>query len=470
MAALAPELHASLEWLNAEAQTVQAQQGRVLALVFWNASSAYCRNLLDELALLKLRHPAELAVLGIHLPKFDAEQQGPAVLKALNSMGVAFPTANDSHWVTWQHYGIRSWPAVALIDTGGRLREIVYGDGQGAQLEHLITRLVADGGMHEPVEGPSLTGAEPRHALRFPGGILLHDNRLYVSDTGHHRVLECTLEGQVLRQFGTGRPALTDGALSDAEFRHPRGMCVLREYLYVADTGNHALRRIRLLDGEVHTVLGNGRPEALREGPVTRAAESPLNQPWDVCGANDKLYLSLTGCNQIAEYDLTQGRLRAIAGSGALGLADGAGRNAALAHPTGMALVQQSLYVADSASSAIRVVQVTTGQVQTLVGQGLYEFGNVDGQRRDAKLQHPLAVALDPRAPVLWIADTYNDQLRKLRLGGGEVSTQDLPDPMTRPSAMTVGHGALWIADSGDHEVLHFDLQSELVTRLPIAE
>ena len=108
--------------------------------------------------------------------------------------------------------------------------------------------------------------------------------------------------------------------------------------------------------------------------------------------------------------------------------------------------------------------------MQTLVGQGLYEFGEQDGHRREARLQLPLGIAIDPTSPQLWIADSYNGSLRRLRLGGGEMTTHPLPQPLVHPTALAAGAGSLWIANSGAHEVLRLDLASGKLTRLPIGE
>jgi len=469
---LAPALHSSLNWLNADAQTIAAQRGRVLALVFWNAGSAYCHNLIDELNRLKARYPFGLAVLGIHLPRFDAEVDGRTVLKAINRLGVGFAVANDRGWVTWQHYGITSWPSVALINPDGELREIFSGDDQASALDAAISGLIDEvgGPTSMPPGEASLRGAEQRSALSFPCGIALTDSHLYVADTGHHRILECTFEGRVLRQFGTGYPDLVDGPSSEAAFASPRGLCVIRDAVYVADAGNHALRRIHLPDGRVETMLGSGKPGQPQEGIPTYPSDCPLNQPWAVAGAYDRLFIAVAGCNQIWEYELGHARMRFVAGTGELGIADGPGRNAMFAHPAGLALVQQTLYVADSASSAVRNVHLHGGVTETLVGHGLYEFGEQDGRRRDARLQYPLGLALDPTAPVLWVADSYNGSLRKLRLGGGEMSTHELPQPLNQPTALAIGRDALWIADAGAHEILRHDLTTGLLTRLSLAE
>lgn len=468
----APALHPSLDWLNADPQTISAQRGRVLALVFWNASSIYSQNLIGELIRLKARHPLALAVIGIHLPKFDAETDPRTVSRAINQLDIDFPVANDRGWVVWQHYGITGWPSVALIDPQGRLRDIYSGDDQADAIDSAISTLVEESGGSTTLPELDLRpgGMRGRATLAFPSGLALGESHLYIADTGHHRILECTFEGRVVRTFGTGHPDLVDGPPGEAAFRSPRGICIVRGSLYVADAGNHALRRIELSDGHVETLLGNARPGQPVEGSFAKPAECQLNQPWAVAGAFDRLFLAVAGCNQIWEYELGYSRLRFVAGTGELGIADGPGRNALFAQPSGLALVQQTLYVADAAGSAIRVIQLPHDNVQTLVGQGLYEFGDHDGGRREARLQYPQAIALDANAPILWIADTYNGSLRKLRLGGGDVSTHALPQPLYHPEALATAGNALWIADAVSHEVLRHDLDSGLLTRVHISE
>lgn len=471
-AMLAPELNEQLHWLNSEPQSLAGQRGRILALVFWNASSVYSQNMIDELARIRARHPVGLSILGIHLPKFDAEVDDRVVLKALNRQRISFPVANDRNWITWQHFGITRWPSVALIDSEGVVRDIVTGDDNGEVLERKIAELIDEASSsHSLVEHPFRPkNQEEKTALLFPSGLAVTDTHLYVSDTAHHRVLECTHQGRILREFGTGHPDLNDGPANEAAFNSPRGLCLIRETLYIADTGNHALRRVNLISGEVVTLLGSGKPGQAKEGVSKHSSENSLNMPWGLSGSNDKLYMALAGSNQIWEYELGNARMRFIAGTGDLGIADGPGRNALFAQPTNLALVQQTLYVVDSATSSVRAIQLQQGMVQTLVGHGLYEFGDQDGERREARMQYPQAIALDPNSPVLWIADTYNGSLRKLRLGGGGMTTQQLPHSLNQPTALAVGSGALWIADAGAHEVLRYDLGTELVARLPIGE
>src|SRR5690606_22750357 len=125
---------------------------------------------------------------------------------------------------------------------------------------------------------------------------------------------------------------------------------------------------------------------------------------------------------------------------------------------TGLAAVQQVLYVCDALGSAIRSLQLRSDLVQTLVGQGMWDFGDADGPRSTARLQHPLGSALSADAPLLWIADSGNGSLRTLRLGGGELSTVSLPRRLHGPSGLAVAAGAVWIAETGAHGVLRYDI------------
>jgi streptogramin lyase len=132
--------------------------------------------------------------------------------------------------------------------------------------------------------------------------------------------------------------------------------------------------------------------------------------------------------------------------------------------------VQQVLYVCDAAGSAIRSVNVRSGAVSTLVGQDQWQYGNTDGARTDARLQQPLAIALDPDSPLLWIADGGNDALRCLRLGGGELSTVELPQRLHGSAGLAVANGTVWIADTDAHAVLRFDSRTGALRHVPIGE
>lgn len=469
---LAPELPKSLQWLNAPATTLHEQRGRVVALVFINAASAWSWQRLRDLAQLQTRYHGRLHPIAVHVPRFESERNPQHVLKQLRRQGVIFPIAHDGDWHAWQHFGIEAWPTVLLIDAHGQVRERIVGLDSIAELERPLAALCD--ALPLPNDDDARVVAEsnpePRLPLRFPTGIAASAERLYVADTGHHRILECNHAGRVLRQFGMGTADFIDGELEQAAFRRPQGLALARDVLYVADTGNHALRRIVLHSGRVETLCGNGRAGEPLPGVVTAPRDVALNQPMSVVATDSEIFIAMAGDNRLWSYGLVRSELVCRAGSGQLEVRDGSGSMAAFAQPVALAMVQQMLYVCDAVGSAVRAVQLRNDTVQTIVGQGLWDFGNADGPRELARLQNPQAIALGSDAPVLWIADTGNGSLRSLRLGGGELSTVALPRRLHGPAGLAISAGALWIAETDAHSVLRLDIATGELDRIAIDE
>lgn len=472
--AVAPEFPGNLEWLNLTQPLRMAQlRGKVCALAFVNAGSAWCQQRLGDLANLRRRHGDRINVVAVHVPRFENERDPGRVVMLLRRQRFEFPVAHDPDWILWQQYGIEAWPTVVLIDGAGKVRKRWVGDAQARELDAAVAELqdeaVVPAYDADPIELRQMR--EPLLPLSFPAGLALDAGTLYVADSGHHRVLACDLGGRVLRQFGSGGPGFIDGPMELSAFNRPHALCVHHNNLYVADSGNHAIRRVDLRTGEIDTVCGAGRPGQPEPGVFTDPRRVALDQPRAVAiDASGTMHIATVGDNRIWSLDLGRREIRLLAGSGALDVIDGVGAAAAFAEPVALAAVQQLLYVCDGAGSAIRSVNTRTGQVNTLLGQGVWEHGHVDGVRGEARLQQPQAIALDPGAPVLWIADSGNDALRTLRLGGGEVSTISLLHRLHAPAGLTVANGAVWIADSDAHAVLRLDVQEGILRHVPIGE
>ncbi|MBN6151153.1 hypothetical protein JR065_12440 [Xanthomonas sp. AmX2] len=468
----AMELPPTCAWLNAPPLTLREHQGRALVLAFVNGASVWCAQRLAELSQWQARNPGKLQLIVVQVPRFDSERDPQRALKLLRSQGVSAPILLDADWAAWQRFGVSAWPTLVLIDAGGYERGRLVGVG-GADLEKALNALCE--GQPPPLDEDLRhireSNPEPRLTLRFPTGLAVADDRLYIADSGHHRILECTSGGRVLRQFGLGTADFIDGGTGEAAFHRPRGLAVERGVLYVADTGNHALRRINLLSGHVDTLCGNGRAGEPVEGPVEQVRLAPLNQPQDVVVADNQVHIAMAGDNRIWSYELGSRTLRWRAGAGALEVRDGSGHLAAFAQPASLAAVQQVLYVCDALGSAVRSMQLRGDLVQTLLGgQGTWEFGSEDGPRSRARLQFPQAIALSPESPLLWIADSGNGSLRSLRLGGGELSTVALPRRLHGPAGLAVTAGTVWIAETDAHAVLRYDIASGELSDVPISE
>ncbi len=469
----APEFPAALPWVNVpEAPTLAALRGRVVLLHFWNASNIHSQHQALDLRYLENKYSDGLTVLGFHTPHFDAERQTNVVLQAVNRHYLRHPVANDYNFDVWRQYGVGAWPTIALIDTEGGFAGLLIGEGRRDEVDSLVGKMLDDTAFNSnrnfealvPVARP-----EPRLPLRFPGKILVTDTALFVADSGHNRILECTHDGDVRRQIGSGNAGFLDGGYEEAAFNEPQGMVISKDMLYVADRGNHCIRRMRLISGEVETLAGTGVQGYPVVQEYERANQVALNSPWDLTLAGERLFIAMAGQNQIWNYDLSRNRLSCFAGSGMHGWDDGDASQVNFARPTGLSFTDQTLYVADSDSSAIRAVRVD-GRTQTLVGAGLYEFGDADGLPAVARLQGAMGVAVDPGGQILWVADTYNSRLKAVSLRGGGVKTINLPFKFQHPTDVVASKGRIWIANCGAHEIVRIDTGTGQAKRLPIGE
>src|SRR6185436_3894580 len=202
--------------------------------------------------------------------------------------------------------------------------------------------------------------------LRYPDkALLLPDGALLVTDTGQHRLIELDADLEsVRRTIGAGR-GLRDGDGGEARFAEPLGLALLPPAVaaavgydvVVADSGNHALRGVRLADGTVSTVAGTGDQLRTRLAPGTvRPRGTPLSTPWDVAWWNGRLVVAMAGCHQLWTFDPVSATVTVLLGTADEGLRDGGPGEAFFAQPSGLAADGDVLWVADAESSALRVV------------------------------------------------------------------------------------------------------------------
>ncbi|MDE2088790.1 MAG: redoxin domain-containing protein [Gammaproteobacteria bacterium] len=458
----APELPDSLEWFNAEGPLkIADQRGKVVLLDFWTYCCINCMHVLPDLRYLEDKYPDGLTVIGVHSPKFANEKVSANVQKAINRYHIRHPVAHDPSFTLWRQYGIRAWPSIIFIDPEGYVLGVLTGEGRRKQLDALIQEhldAAERAGRRRYSRMPVRPAPEPVSTLSFPGKILAMEDRLFISDSGRNRVIETRQDGRILRIYGSGNPGLLDGHGEESAFCDPQGMVRVDEYLFVADTGNHAIRRIHPRSGEVITVAGTGQQGRHTGEYYEDPLQAPLNSPWDLAYDDGVLYIAMAGQHQIWSMPLGINTLGVFAGSGREDIVDGVARSAAFAQPSGLSICAGNLYVADSEISAIRAIRLASEQVYTLVGMGLFEFGDSDGVGRMARLQHPLGVACDEVRGVVWIADTYNNKIKLLNIKSQAVSTVNLGCPLNEPGGISLRGDVLWIANTNAHEIVRLDL------------
>jgi hypothetical protein len=405
---------------------------------------------------LEARYPESLAVIGVHSGKYITERETPRILDASIRLDAIHPTLNDRQFRVWRAYAVRAWPTLVAIDPAGRVIGMHAGEFTAEALVPFIDRTLAEarsagtlveGELRLEPDPPTIAPGE----LAFPGKVALDGRRLAIADSGHHRVLVGTLDDSGLhlrieRVIGDGTAGYRDG---DApRFRHPQGLDFRGDALYVADAGNHSVREISLVTGATRTIAGTGRQLRTQRDLDAGA----LSSPWDLCIADDQVHVAMAGIHRLWTIHLDTGAAAPSSGTGAEALHDGPHSEAALAQPMGICVAGDTIAFADSESSAIRLADLDpAGGVRTVVGTGLFDFGDVDGVGDDARLQHPqgIAAAEDGR---LLVCDSYNDSLRWVDPSSRAVTTW--VRGLHEPEGLALDDRFVYVADTNAHRIV----------------
>ena len=420
-------------------------------------------------------------VIGVHSAKFTNEKESDNIRQAIIRHDIDHPVVNDAEMKIWEAYrpfGVRGWPSFILVGPGGEY--LGYASGE-LKAESLYPKLDAVIKMYDDKIDRKILKFAPEKdkvkptTLSFPGKILATDDRLFIADTKHHRILVTDLKGQVLETVGGPEEGRKDGGFKAARFDEPQGMAVRGSKLYVADRENHLIREVDFDKKRVRTLAGMGtRGYRLTTGP---ALEIALASPWALALHGDRLFIAMAGTHQIWVLDLKKNRVGPHSGSGREELADGPHAVAAYNQPSGLSIGNGRLYVADSEVSGVRETDLRpTGGVRTILGTGLFKFGDKDGIGREALLQHVLGVAWHDGK--LYIADAYNHKIkicdpktRKVEtfLGDGKPGHVDgKAARFFEPSGLSIAGGKLYVADQNNHVIRICDLATKEVSTLEI--
>ena len=432
---------------------------------------------------LEKKYANELTVIGVHSAKFPNEKETYNVDKAVRRHQLEHPVINDGEFQVWQQYSCRAWPTLMFIDPQGNVVGKHEGEMSFEAFDGLIGQMIAEfdaeGTLkHQPM---SSTYSRPEDtALSFPGKVLADGpgDRLFIADTNHNRIVVTSLDGAVRQVIGAGEEGLTDGSLAESAFNHPQGMALDGETLFVADTENHAIRRVDLAAGTVETIAGTGEQGHNREG--RRPGRSmELCSPFDLLKHQGTLYIAMAGIHQLWSMDLADGMIGPFAGTGGEAITDGPLAKAELAQPCGITTDGVKLFFADSETSSVRSADIDpAGKVRTIVGLDLFVFGDKDGSDHHVRLQHPIGIT--HHDGVIYITDTYNHKVKRVLpamrsaftvLGNGAAGHVDgsaEQAQFSEPSAISFANGKMYIADTNNHAIRVAGIQSGVVSTLEI--
>lgn len=502
-----PEFRSGLDWMNVSRplQLEKDLRGRVVVLDFWTYCCINCMHILPDLAKLEEKYKDDpVTVVGVHSAKFDNEKDTEAIRQAVLRYGIQHPVVNDGSMTMWRELGVSSWPTLAIVSPQGKLLTLVPGEGNRQDVDDIVAAALEYYGERGLLRGTplpiALEAEKPGQVLdspfKYPGKLAIdaEGHRLFISDSSNHRIVVTNLDGQFVSQVGDGTPGFADGTISEAKFCRPQGIAYdpNRSALYVADTENHALRQVDFSTGQVVTLSGDGTKGRDYVGGK-KGGNQQLNSPWDVnlLESGTILLVAMAGIHQIWTYNFADQVAVAFSGNGYERNSNGTnGKLSSWAQPSGIALStdKKTAYIADSESSSIRELDVTTGGSKLLAGgdafvsDNLFQFGDVDGDLKSVRLQHPLGICTAADPNLLYIADSYNHKIKVLDLSSRTVRTvagsgsAGLVDGKGRgarfsePAGIMLGpENLLYVADTNNNAVRVLDLVTGSVTTMDVS-
>jgi thiol-disulfide isomerase/thioredoxin len=482
----APDFPAGLEWLNTEKPvSLRDLRGKIVLLDFWTYCCINCMHIIPDLKKLEAKYANQLVVIGVHSAKFLNEKGTDQIRQAILRYEIEHPVVNDRDFEVWQSYTARAWPTLVLINPKGKVIGSHSGEGIYEMFDNVIGQLVtyfrAKNELDEkPLSFKLEKFSAPPSLLSFPGKVLADEKggRLFISDSNRNRIIITSLDGTVQDVIGDGAIGRKDGSFAEAEFNHQQGLALDGDSLYICDTENHLIRKADLKTRTVETLAGTGS-QARRFNVEGVGRDVALNSPWDALAYDGKLYVAMAGPHQLWVVDLKTRAAKPYAGSGRENHVDGKLLESALAQPSGITTDGKSLFFADSEVSSIRAATLPPGDaVTTIVGKGLFDFGDVDGRGDSVRLQHPLGVVYANGR--LYVADTYNHKIKEMDIskresrtyaGNRERGARDgdrKQAQFNEPGGISAISKSLFVADTNNHLIRRIDFDTGKVSTVEL--
>ncbi len=286
-----------------------------------------------------------------------------------------------------------------------------------------ITTVAGNGqpGYRSTDEGAPATSAE----LNGPRAVAVLGN-LYIAGTDNHRVRMIDTLGTIQTIAGNGTPGFRAhdefGSAIAAELDSPRAVAVDRfGNVYVSDYNNQRIRKVEATTRVIHTIAGTGTAGYLAAQGGDPAIEAEINDPHGIAlDALGNLYIADTGNHRVRRVEVHTGIITTVAGNGNPGFRrNDEGKpatRATLDAPCAVAVdAQGNLYIADLDENRIRRVDASTGAITTIAGSGIpgYILAQDGDSASIARLNKPRSLAVDPSG-ALYIADSANNRIRKI--------------------------------------------------------
>jgi DNA-binding beta-propeller fold protein YncE len=298
--------------------------------------------------------------------------------------------------------------------------------------------------------------------LDFPAGLATDGRAIYVANSRNNTVEAIDATSKSLRIVAGKlfQEGSNDGVGDAARFNSPDGMTINGQDLYLCDTNNSDIRKITV-SGTVTTVAGTANIGGTEDG-IGSAAH--FNLPTQIASDGTSLYVADSGNSAIRRITLADFKVMTIAGqSGTAGKTEGGPKKSLLSGPRGVAVDKKAIYVADTGNDVIRKIDISSLETSTIAGTG--EEGDKDGPALQAQFNNPGAICTD--GAFLYILDADNHSIRKMDLNANTVTKLTLVNGhIGSGCALTSDGKQLYFSDTTENSVEVVDTASGNVSTL----
>jgi DNA-binding beta-propeller fold protein YncE len=299
--------------------------------------------------------------------------------------------------------------------------------------------------------------------LDFPAGLATDGRAVYVSSSRNNAITAIDLTSKSLTVVaGTiFQQGSNDGVGDAARFNSPDGMTIIGQDLYVCDTNNSDIRKVNIPSRTVTTVAGTANIAGTEDGHGTAAH---FNLPTQIATDGQALYVADSGNSAIRRITLADMNVKTIAGQpGTTGKTEGNANKSLFSGPRGVAVDKKAIYVADTGNDVIRKIDISTMETSTIAGTG--EEGDKDGPGNQAQFNNPGAICTD--GTELYVLDADNHSVRKIDLATTNVAKLTLVNGHIGSGCALSSDGKqLYFSDTTENSIEVVDTSSGNVTTL----
>ncbi|MCZ4410183.1 hypothetical protein O3Q51_15270 [Cryomorphaceae bacterium 1068] len=466
-------------WVNAAMPNMEKEHyGKVTVVHFGTFDNYMSTADMEDLTKLQKAFPHIRIIISLN-PKFGYPIEEKDILFELEKRQIPLPVYIDKGFELWECMDIEFWPTTMFFSPQGSLIHTQEGRLNLQELRMSLPEVINRLGPYSDRNPEAFYGMPPgrwnkRTVLEYPTGLAVNEKEsmIFVSDQLGDRVLGLTIDGNVMYCIGTGEAGFKDGTLEQASFNGPRGMAMDSDnfILYIADTDNHAVRKVDLINDKVTTIMGSGRPPKKMPKKII-GINSSINAPTDLLLDGNELYISMQGSNQIWKMDVRTEVAEPIAGTEEFGFTDGEALKSQLAAPSRLSSDPSgAVFFTDAQASALRYLD--DGKVATAVGEGVFTFGYADGKKEEIKLRY--ANGIVSFADKIYLADTYNNCIRAIEpfkersetlTGNPKISgyRNGFSPLFKQPMDVAILGKTLIIADAGNGAIRTFNFETSEV-------